>query len=277
MKDQFNLLYPEWQGYGAHQEVLHGAHHFCSHVGNALSYNAIEVQEKEQLVTEGGIVGRQALLRMMDQANTLLKEANPSHTFMIGGTCACEVVPVSFLNEKYDSDLAVFWFDAHGDLNTPESSPSGRLHGMPLRSLLGEGDDEVLKRISKILKPEQVALVGTRDLDAGESQYLASEKIPVFKPSTVSHLDELIDIAKYAGFKHAYIHFDLDVLEPTEFPHVLVPVPDGLRVQNAIEGLSRIRANFYVVGCSIVEYCPKEGGGIQDLEKLVIDGLGVDI
>lgn len=277
MKGQFNLLFPEWQGYGANQEVFHGAHHFCRHVGQSFNYNEVEVREKEELKSEGGIIGRNSLLRMMDHANALLKGANPAQTFMIGGTCACEVVPVSFLNQKYDNDLAIFWFDAHGDLNTPESSPSGRLHGMPLRSLLGEGDSEILKRVSRIVNPEQIALVGSRDLDDGEQTFIDRNKIPIFQPSSVSHLDEMVDFAKAAGFKHAYIHFDLDVLEPSEFPHVLIPVADGLSINNAVASMSLIRNNFYIVGCSIVEYCPKNGGGVDDLRRLTIEGLGVDI
>ncbi len=275
MEGQFNLLYPEWQGYGAHQEVFYGAHHFCKHVGGTLKYYEVEVQESEKLTREGGIIGRNSLLRMMDQANSILRHANPSQTFVIGGTCACEIVPISFLNEKYDNDLAVFWFDAHGDLNTPDSSLSGRLHGMPLRSLLGQGDELVLERISRILKPEQIALIGSRDLDQAERVYIKEQKIPVFTSTSSSHLDELIDFAREAGFKHAYIHFDLDVLEPTEFPHVLVPVEDGLSLQHAIDGLSLVRKNFNLVGCSIVEYCPKEGGGTNELGRLMKEGLGL--
>ncbi len=276
VKGQFNLFYPEWQGYGSHQEVYHGAHHFCRHVGNKLTYGEVDVFEVEELVKEGGIVGRNSLLRMMDQAASILKQVDPSNTFMIGGTCACEVVPVSYLNEKYDGDLAVFWFDAHGDLNTPESSPSGRLHGMPLRSLLGEGDNQILERVTRKLTPKQVALVGTRDLDPGEKTYIGEKDLPIFKPHSSTHLDELVDFAKKSGFKHAYIHFDLDVLEPTEFPHVLVPVPEGLSIRYAIDGLSLVRDNFEVVGCSIVEYCPKDGGGTETLGRLM-QGLGVEI
>ena len=277
MKGQLNLSYPEWQGYGAHQEVFHGARHFCNHVGQSLDYSEVEVSENEKLEKAGGIIGRDSLLKMMDQAAALLQEADPAQTFMIGGTCACEIAPVSFLNDKYDGDLAVFWFDAHGDLNTPESSPSGRLHGMPLRSLLGEGDDKVLERITRFLKPEQVALVGARDLDDGEKVFIDDKKIPVFRPSAKTHLDELIDFVKSSGFTNAYIHFDLDVLEPSEFPHVLVPVEEGLRVKQSITGLAKVREHFNVVGCSIVEYCPKNGGGTQELGQILTDGLGIEL
>ena len=58
---------------------------------------------------------------------------------MIGGTCGAEIAPVAYLNNHYESDLAILWFDAHGDLNTPKTSLSGHFHGMVLRTLLGEG------------------------------------------------------------------------------------------------------------------------------------------
>lgn len=275
MENHFNLLFPEWQGYGSHQEVYHGAYHFCRHVGAKLAFNEVEVTEKEELAEEGGIIGRASLLKLMDRATGILKVANPQQLFMIGGTCACEIAPVSFLNEQYDNDLAVFWFDAHGDLNTPDSSPSKRLHGMPLRTLLGEGDDHILKRIPKFLNPQQVALIGARELDTGEQSFVKENRVPIFRPDQVSHTSELVDFAKSAGFTKAYIHFDLDVLDPEEFPHVLVPVADGLPIANAIRSLQLIREHFSVVGCSIVEYCPKSGEGDVQLGKLVSEGMGV--
>lgn len=277
MSKPFNLLFPEWQGYGAHQDVYHGAQHFCRHVGEKLTFDEVKVPEKEQLVEEGGIIGRSSLLKLLDQASSILNAANPASTFMIGGTCACEIAPISFLNNQYDNDLAVFWFDAHGDLNTPASSPSHRLHGMPLRALLGEGDTQLLRRIPKFLNTEQVALVGARDLDVSEQLFVENNRVPIFRPNQVSHTSELIDFAKSAGFTKAYVHFDLDVLEPDEFPHVLVSVPDGLRISNAIVGLRLIRENFDVVGCSIVEYCPKEGGGDEQLMQLMNEGMGIAI
>lgn len=277
MNKPFNLLFPEWQGYGVHQEVFDGARHFCRHVGEKLTFSEVEVPEKEELEEEGGIIGRASLLKLLDQASGILNAANPANTFMIGGTCACEIAPISFLNDKYDNDLAVFWFDAHGDLNTPASSSSHRLHGMPLRTLLGEGDTQLLRRILKFLNTDQVALVGARDLDVSEQLFVENNQVPIFRPDQVSHASELIDFAKSAGFTKAYIHFDLDVLEPDEFPHVLVSVPDGLRMTNAIAALKLIRENFSVVGSSIVEYCPKDENGNKQLMQLVSEGMGVEV
>lgn len=272
-KKSFNLLFPEWQGYGENQDVYHGAMHLCQHVTKNLQFSTIDVHKEQTLSTKDAILGLNASLKLFDQAAAILEESNPNQIFMVGGTCACEMAPVSYLNRRYDSDLAVLWFDAHGDLNTPESSPSGHLHGMPLRSLLGEGNQSILDRIKNTLTPQQVAMVGSRDLDVGEINYIEHNGLPVFG-ADISNGSEVIDFVKTRGFTNVYIHFDLDVLEPSEFPHVLVPTEDGMRVDAAIRTISEIRNNFSVVGMSVVEYCPKDGGGTEELRRLIHEGMG---
>ena len=82
----------------------------------------MSVPEVEELIEEDGIIGRRSLLRLLDRAAKVLLANDPNRIFTVGGTCACELAPVAFLNEKYDGDLALFWFDAHADLNTPATS-----------------------------------------------------------------------------------------------------------------------------------------------------------
>ena len=273
MQPDLNLFYPEWQGYGKDQQVFHGAHHLCRHVIPDTSFEQVDVSTEERLIQENGILGLASALSLLDQAQSIIENVDPNHIFTIGGTCACELAPVSFLNKKYDGDLAVFWFDAHGDLNTPATSPSGRLHGMPLRLLLGDGEAQLLNQLPSNLLPEQVALVGTRDLDPGEVDYINQNKLPLFDQHHTRR-DALIDFVKTQGYSNVYIHFDLDVLEPNEFPHVLVPTPDGLGVNQATRMLATIRKNFDVVGASVVEYCPQEGGNSEALHKLLTAGFG---
>ena len=273
MIDQFNLLYPEWYGYGDHQEVYHGAQFFCKHSAIEIDYE-VPVNVREKLETEDGVIGKKSILKLFSKALEELYQQDPPRIFMVGGTCGCELAPVSFLNQKYDNDLAVFWFDAHGDLNTPETSPSKRFHGMPLRSLLGEGDPTIIASINRTLDPSQVALVGARDLDEGEKEFIDEHRIPVFKPESLSSVSEPVDFAKKRGFTNAYIHFDLDVLDPQEFPHVLVAVDQGLKIKQAIDAMKLIRSELTVVGCSLVEFCPKEGG-VAEVQRLVSEGMGI--
>src|ERR1017187_5257676 len=127
---------------------------------------------------------------------------------MVGGTCGAEAGPVSYFNELYSGDLAVVWFDAHGDLNTPETSPSGHFHGMVLRTLLGEGASAFSAEISRPLVASQVFLVGTRDLDAAERSYISDANIPVFLDLDDDSVRRVNGAITGAGFRRIYIHID---------------------------------------------------------------------
>lgn len=273
LSPSFNLLFPEWQGYASSQEVYHGALHLCNHVLEEVEFSEIEVPAEGELLLKNQILGYETSLALFYEASSRLRKRDPDRLFMVGGTCACELAPVSFMNQKYDEGIAVLWFDAHGDLNTPASSPSNRLHGMPLRLLLGEGDEKFVSHINRPLKAFQVALVGARDLDEGERAYVQLHDLPVFSGQKEEG-DRIVDFLRDRGYKKVYIHFDLDVLEPNEFPHVLVPTPGGISLDNAIQCLKKIRSNAQIVGASIVEYCPKDGGDKKALHRLMAEGFG---
>ncbi|MCM3082100.1 arginase family protein [Brevibacillus invocatus] len=164
------------------------------------------------------------ILQQLKEAARVISEAKPGAIFTIGGDCGIEVAPVSYLNQIYDGDLAVVWLDAHGDLDTPSTSPSKLFHGMPLRALLGQGDEEILKQCFSTLSVDQVILAGVRDLDEPEESYIQQSSMRVW---TVKQLEEgsseLIEWINMRGFSHVYIHVDLDVLDPGHFPFYHVP------------------------------------------------------
>ena len=115
--------------------------------------------------------------------------------------------------------------------------------------------------------------MGARDLDPGERDYIAQTQLAHFSAG-ITDGDALVDFAKTAGYSNVYIHFDLDVLEPADFPHVLVATPQGLRFESAIRAVALLREQLDVVGASVVEYCPIEGGGTEALRRLVVEGFG---
>ena len=133
----------------------------------------------------------------------------PARPLVLGGCCCAHVGAVRGLTGR-PGRLAVVWIDAHGDLNTPESSPSGNAWGMPLRLLLDAAD----------VRPEDVALVGTRNLDLPEVAYLAATGI-----------DEDIGRA-LDGCSRVYVAFDCDVLRPEEVA-VFMPEPGGWTLPEA--------------------------------------------
>ncbi len=158
----------------------------------------------------------------------------------IGGDCGVELEPIRAVRHRYGAGLAVAWFDAHPDMNTPESSPSGAFHGMVLRALLGEGDPAFAA--SPVLEHGRVALVGTRAIDPAEQAAIDSGLATQTDDAAMSLHDA----------SHLYVHVDLDVLDPTEFGGLNYPEPGGLTVPELVSALDAL-ARFRIVGAGITE------------------------
>lgn len=174
---------------------------------------------------------------------------------MVGATCGVELAPIAYLNERHAGDLAVIWLDGHADLNTPASSPSGHFHGMVLRTLLGEGPDALVRHIARPLYSRQVFLVGARDLDPPERDFIQHAGIVALGHDVFETPALLTGRVRRAGFGHAYVHLDVDVLNPDDFPASLMRTPGGPTLNQASALLTAIRAATRVVGASVVEYC----------------------
>jgi len=148
----------------------------------------------------------------------------------------------------------VLWLDAHADLNTPASSPSGHFHGMALRALLGDGPDMLVDHLSRPLTPAQVFLVGTRDLDPAERDFIVEHEIPLFDDDAFENPWRLMRELRSRGFSHLYVHFDVDVLDPDRFSASLMRVPGGgPSLEQAGELIQQLRREFDVVGLSVLE------------------------
>lgn len=254
------LYFPQWQGAGTEADcLLHSARKLRDQIPETVLFNAVNVPDKHPLESIHGILGYPDIQTQLKQAKTLIRSANPAKIYTLGGDCGVEITPVSYLNSHYQGNLAVIWCDAHADLNTPESSPSGHFHGMPLRLLLGEGDATLRDSLFSVLHPEQVFLVGARDLDAAEADYVARHRIRQFSVQALERdIEELFRAVRDAGYDHVYLHIDLDVLEPGEFPYVKCPTPGGLSLARLIDLLLGLQANFTLVGYSILEHCLTE-------------------
>ncbi|MCK5100052.1 MAG: arginase, partial [Desulfobacteraceae bacterium] len=138
-----------------------------------------------------------------------------------------------------DEPVGLIWIDAHGDFNTPETSPSGNIHGMPLSILTGEGDDILVNigRAGAKIDPENVVLIGIRDLDEKEKQRLNDSDITVF---TMRDIDEqgissVLNKAlmKFVHLKKIHVSLDMDALDSIEVPGVGTPVAGGLTYREA--------------------------------------------
>jgi len=161
-------------------------------------------------------------------------------------------------------DPGVVWFDAHGDFNTPATTPSGNVHGMSLAALLGRGHFAGSDWArAPGLDPENVAIVGARDLDEGEKDHLRESDVTVYTMTDVDRRGlpavtrEAVEIAA-DGVDALHVSLDLDFLDPTEAPGVGTPVRGGASYREghtAMEVVSRT-AGDSLVSLELVEVNP---------------------
>jgi len=171
----------------------------------------------------------------------------PERPLVLGGCCCAHIGAVEGLAARHGR-LALVWLDAHGDLNTPESSPSGDLWGMPLRMLLDAGAVEA----------DDVLLVGARNLDPPEREYLALLGLRTEE----GELDGALD-----GTEGAYVALDVDVLEP-DGVRPFMPEPGGLSLAETESLFTRIRERTPILGAGLSGLAA-ELSNVEPLTRLV--------
>jgi arginase len=188
---------------------------------------------------EAGVVEEDSL-----QVQTLALAADlPQRPLVLGGCCCSHVGAVEGLTARYER-LGVIWLDAHGDLNTPQSSPSGNEWGMPLRMLIDRG----------AVDPQDVALIGARNLDPPEVEFIAAAGIQDDAEAVLSRVDCV------------YVALDCDVFEPSELA-VFMPEPGGLTIAQVEKLLCGLRDRGVVVGAGLTGLAP-DPANVEKLERL---------
>jgi arginase len=180
----------------------------------------------------------------------------------------------------------VLWFDAHGDLNTPQTSPSGNVHGMPLAATLGLAPDVFASEAWPLpaLDPQHVALIGIRSLDAGERELVKELGIAVY---TMTDLDrrgvepvvrEALERVSSAPFVH--VSLDMDVVDPEAAPGVGTPVRGGLSYREAHLAMELVAEWGEFSSFEVVEVNPildRENATGQLAVELVASAFGATI
>jgi arginase len=164
-------------------------------------------------------------------------------------------------------NYGVAYFDSHGDINTPETSPSGKLYGMPVAHALGYGHAGLLEinGTRPSLRKENIALLGQRCLDPGEKRFVSANRILLLDTKKLNTTEPrhlaVAALARIGKPDGVFIHIDLDVLEPKESPGVSMHERNGVHVERLIELLDLLTRKSRNVGLSIAEYNPKKDKG----------------
>ncbi|HCY7729796.1 TPA: arginase [Staphylococcus aureus] len=186
---------------------------------------------------------------------------NNRFPLVLGGDHSIAVGSVSAISKHY-INLGVIWYDAHGDLNIPEESPSGNIHGMPLRILTGEGPKELLELNSNVIKPENIVLIGMRDLDKGERQFIKDHNIKTFTMSDIDKLgikeviENTIEYLKSRNVDGVHLSLDVDALDPLETPGTGTRVLGGLSYRESHFALELLHQSHLISSMDLVEVNP---------------------
>lgn len=262
------LFFPQWQDSGD-SRLYEGALALRNLINLDKNFHEVSVPKQEMLSEQDGIIGKSSILRQISSAQEIIEKSHPERIFTLGGGCGVEIAPISYLNTKYQSKLGVLWFDAHGDLNTPASSPSHHFHGMPLRTLLSEGDKALMDFSLSHLTPEQVMLCGSRSLDLPELQFIENNNIVLITSELLLMTDVLQTMLRVKKWENVYVHLDLDILDPNEFDSVLCPENNGITIDQLLSHLTAINRECNVVGCSMLECLRLETSQQHEVAKKI--------
>lgn len=197
--------------------------------------------------------------RLKEKVAEIIRE--DAFPLILGGDHSISIGTLASIGEKY-KNLGVIWYDAHGDLNIPETSPSGNIHGMPLAVNLNIGHPlltSIGTEASKI-KPRNVVIIGARDLDAGEKAFIKKLGLKVFTMHEIDRLgmakvmEETIEYLKHTDGIH--LSLDLDALDPMECPGVGTPVLGGISYRESHLAMEMLAESGAITSAEFVEVNP---------------------
>ncbi|SDR00454.1 arginase [Virgibacillus subterraneus] len=199
----------------------------------------------------------QKLAEMVD------KEINGNHfPLVLGGDHSIAIGSLAGIAKHYEN-LGVIWYDAHGDLNSGDTSPSGNIHGMPLAVSLGIGNEKLTNILGyqPKIKPENIVIIGARSLDPGEKDLIKESGINVYSMHEVDRLgmpavmSQAIDYLKNRT-DGVHLSLDLDGLDPEEAPGVGTPVIGGLSYRESHLAMEMLAESNILTSAEFVEVNP---------------------
>jgi arginase len=195
--------------------------------------------------------------------------SNGQALITIGGdhSIAIATVQATLLNHP---DARLIWIDAHGDINTPETSKSGNLHGMPLAALIGLFKTPIG---GPLLNPENLLIVGVRNLDIAEELFLKELKVKTITSAEIRSEPEesLSRVENWIQKKSSPIHlsFDIDAIDPEFAPATGLHVPNGISVLFAQQLVRQITTTGDVISIDFVEFNPLQAHSPKELQRTI--------
>ncbi|AIF42122.1 arginase [Virgibacillus sp. SK37] len=187
---------------------------------------------------------------------------NDNFPLIFGGDHSIAIGSLAGIAKHY-KNLGVIWYDAHGDLNSSETSPSGNIHGMPLAVSLGIGHEKLVNISSFVpkIQPENIVIIGARSLDPGEKELIKEKGIKVFTMHEIDRMgmpNVMTEAINYLKDRTDGVHLslDLDGLDPSEAPGVGTPVLGGITYRESHLAMEMLEESGMITSAEFVEVNP---------------------
>lgn len=182
---------------------------------------------------------------------------------ILGGDHSIAIGTIAGLSSTY-KNLGVIWYDAHVDMNTADTSPSGNIHGMPLAVLMGRGHERLVNifKEGQKVKPENIVIIGARSVDPGERVLIKDLGIKVFtmheidRDGMTSVMKEAIAYLQAKNVDGVHLSLDLDGLDPLYTPGVGTPVPGGISYRESHLAMEMLEDSGMITSAEFVEVNP---------------------
>lgn len=237
------------------ESILKNLGHTVTDMGN------VDLPVPEAVPKSNGLHYANYIADACTNTYTTLKElSGDTFPLVLGGDHSISMGSVAGVASQQRT--GVLWIDAHTDVNSPETSPSGNIHGMPLAHLLGHGDERLLNIWGggAAVRPEDVVFIGLRSVDEGERNFVRQRGIKAF---TMKEIDKrgLAEVAEEAvnylrNLPAVHVSFDADALDPSVAPGVGTPVPGGLNYREAHLLMELLADAAIVTSLDVVEVNP---------------------
>ncbi|MFC9917717.1 arginase family protein [Agromyces binzhouensis] len=250
------VVVPEWQGSVSARAMSHadGAHAISGDLPSAATVLVdVPVEAGDSLGT--GVHRYSALRRVGDRMRQAMQGLAGTR-IAIGGDCGIALASVATATAGDGDSLAVLWLDAHPDLNSPDTSPSGAFNGMVLRAIAGDGADGLALRDGERVAPSRLVLGGVRVLDEGEQAFIDEHGIAMVDVDRFREPMAIVETILATGASRVYIHVDLDVLDPSAIAGLSYPLPFGADPDDLVSLVRAVVADVPLAGASIAGFAP---------------------
>lgn len=211
------------------------------------------------------LLNHKEVLKISEKLTKKVEEIVRKKSFplVLGGDHSIAIGTIAGLATHY-KNLGVIWYDAHADLNTPETSPSGNIHGMPLAISIGLGDEALvnINQMSPKIKPKNIVIIGARSIDEGERRLIKEKGIKIYTMHEIDRLgmtkviEETIQYLRSRHVDGVHLSLDLDALDPLYTPGVGTPVAGGVTYRESHLAMEMLEEAGFITSAEFVEVNP---------------------